>query len=138
MELIAPVGRVYHAGTLSGNPVSVRAGYETINYLFNNRETFYKNLEEKTQYLVNNIKELASKYNVPVCVNTIGSLFTIFFTDRPEVKNLEDALSSNMKILQYILIQCWKMELRVLHLNLKLILYQQHTLKRIWIKLLFQ
>lgn len=95
MELIAPFGRVYHAGTLSGNPVSVRAGYETINYLFNNRETFYKNLEEKTQYLVNNIKELASKYNVPVCVNTIGSLFTIFFTDRPEVKNLEDALSSN-------------------------------------------
>ena len=95
MELIAPVGRVYHAGTLSGNPVSVRAGYETINYLFNNKEIFYKNLEEKTQYLVSNIKELALKYSVSVCVNTIGSLFTIFFTDRSEVKNLEDALSSN-------------------------------------------
>lgn len=95
MELIAPVGRVYHAGTLSGNPVSVRAGYETISYLYNNRETLYKTLEEKTQYLVNNIKELAAKYNVPACVNTIGSLFTIFFTDRSEVNNLEDALSSS-------------------------------------------
>lgn len=95
MKLIAPVGRVYHAGTLSGNPVSVRAGYETISYLYNNRKTLYKTLEEKTQYLVNNIKELAAKYNIPACVNTIGSLFTIFFTERPEVNNLEDALSSN-------------------------------------------
>lgn len=95
MDLIAPVGRVYHAGTLSGNPVSVRAGFETINYLYNNKETFYKELEEKTQYLVRNIRELAKKYSVPVCVNSIGSLFTIFFTDRAEVNNLEDALSSN-------------------------------------------
>lgn len=95
MNLVAPVGRVYHAGTLSGNPVSVRAGYETVSYLYNNRENFYKKLSEKTQYLVSNIRELAKKYSVPVCVNSIGSLFTIFFTDRPEVNNLEDALSSN-------------------------------------------
>lgn len=95
MNLVAPVGRVYHAGTLSGNPVSVRAGYETVSYLYNNRENFYKELSEKTQYLVSNIRELAKKYSVPVCVNSIGSLFTIFFTDRPEVNNLEDALSSN-------------------------------------------
>lgn len=95
MNLVAPVGRVYHAGTLSGNPVSVRAGYETVSYLYNNRENFYKELSEKTQYLVSNIRELAKKYSVPVCVNSIGSLFTIFFTDRTEVNNLEDALSSN-------------------------------------------
>lgn len=95
MNLVAPVGRVYHAGTLSGNPVSVRAGYETVSYLYNNRENFYKELSEKTQYLVSNIRELAKKYSVSVCVNSIGSLFTIFFTDRTEVNNLEDALSSN-------------------------------------------
>ena len=95
MDLVAPVGRVYHAGTLSGNPVSVRAGYETVSYLYNNRENFYKELSEKTQYLVSNIRELAKKYSVSVCVNSIGSLFTIFFTDRTEVNNLEDALSSN-------------------------------------------
>ncbi|MDO4589163.1 MAG: glutamate-1-semialdehyde 2,1-aminomutase [Fusobacterium sp.] len=95
MNLVAPVGRVYHAGTLSGNPVSVTAGYETVSYLYNNRENFYKELSEKTQYLVSNIRELAKKYSVPVCVNSIGSLFTIFFTDRTEVNNLEDALSSN-------------------------------------------
>ena len=95
MNLVAPVGRVYHAGTLSGNPVSVRAGYETVSYLYNNRETLYKELSEKTQYLVSNIRELAKKYGISICVNSIGSLFTIFFTDRPEVNNLEDALSSN-------------------------------------------
>lgn len=95
MDLVAPVGRVYHAGTLSGNPVSVRAGYETVSYLYNNRETLYKELSEKTQYLVSNIRELAKKHGVSICVNSIGSLFTIFFTDRPEVNNLEDALSSN-------------------------------------------
>lgn len=95
MDLVAPVGRVYHAGTLSGNPVSVRAGYETVSYLYNNKETLYKELSEKTQYLVSNIRELAKKYGVSICVNSIGSLFTIFFTDRPEVNNLEDALSSN-------------------------------------------
>lgn len=95
MDLVAPVGRVYHAGTLSGNPVSVRAGYETVSYLYNNRETLYKELSEKTQYLVSNIRELAKKYGISICVNSIGSLFTIFFTDRPEVNNLEDALSSN-------------------------------------------
>ena len=95
MDLVAPVGRVYHAGTLSGNPVSVRAGYETVSYLYNNRETLYKELSEKTQYLVSNIRELAKKHGVSICVNSIGSLFTIFFTDRPEVTNLEDALSSN-------------------------------------------
>lgn len=95
MDLVAPVGRVYHAGTLSGNPVSVRAGYETVSYLYNNRETLYKELSEKTQYLVSNIRELVKKHSVSICVNSIGSLFTIFFTDRPEVNNLEDALSSN-------------------------------------------
>ena len=95
MNLVAPVGRVYHAGTLSGNPISVRAGLETVNYLYNNRETIYKELENKTKYITDNLKKLADKYKVPVCINRLGSLYTIFFTENSEVKNLEDALSSN-------------------------------------------
>ena len=95
MNLVAPIGRVYHAGTLSGNPISVRAGLETVSYLYNNRETIYKELENKTKYITENLEKLAKKYNVPVCINRLGSLYTIFFTERNEVKNLEDALSSN-------------------------------------------
>ena len=95
MNLVAPIGRVYHAGTLSGNPISVRAGLETVSYLYNNKEIIYKELENKTKYITENLEKLAKKYNVPVCINRLGSLYTIFFTERDEVKNLEDALSSN-------------------------------------------
>lgn len=95
MNLVAPIGRVYHAGTLSGNPISVRAGLETVSYLYKNRETIYKELENKTKYITENLEELAKKYNVPVCINRLGSLYTIFFTEKDDVKNLEDALSSD-------------------------------------------
>lgn len=96
MELIAPVGRVYHAGTLSGNPISVRAGFETISYLYENKNTIYKDLEVKTNYIANEIKKLIKKYKVSACINNVGSLFTIFFTNKELVENLDDALTSNI------------------------------------------
>lgn len=95
MQLVAPVGRVYHAGTLSGNPVAVRAGYEMLTYLTENKDLLYKELEEKVKYITEGAKKSAEKYGVNIVINSIGSLFTIFFTDRKEVNNLEDALSSN-------------------------------------------
>lgn len=95
MDLVAPVGRVYHAGTLSGNPISSRAGFATIKYLCENKEKVYKELEEKTKYLVERINKSAEKYSVNICLNNLGSLFTIFFTDGDEVKNLDDSLKSN-------------------------------------------
>lgn len=96
MDLIAPVGRVYHAGTLSGNPISVRAGFETINYLYENKDRIYKELEIKTNYIADEIRKLIKKYKISACVNNIGSLFTIFFTNKELVKNLDDALTSNI------------------------------------------
>lgn len=95
MDLVAPVGRVYHAGTLSGNPISARAGYATIKYLKENKDEVYKKLEENVNYLVSGIENLSKKYSVDVCVNKLGSLFTIFFTDNKKVENLEDSLKSN-------------------------------------------
>lgn len=95
MDLVAPVGRVYHAGTLSGNPISAKAGFATIKYLRDNKEKVYKELEEKTKFLVENIKKLAEKYSVNICLNSLGSLFTIFFTDNKVVENLEDSLKSD-------------------------------------------
>lgn len=93
MDLISPVGNVYHAGTLSGNPISVAAGIETISILKENPE-IYENINKKTENLVNKINELIKKYNVPATVNYFGSLFTIFFA-KEKVKTLEDAMNTN-------------------------------------------
>ena len=93
MDLISPVGNVYHAGTLSGNPISVAAGIETISILKENPE-IYESINKKTENLVNKINELIKKYDVLATVNYFGSLFTIFFA-KEKVKTLEDAMSTN-------------------------------------------
>ena len=93
MDLISPVGNVYHAGTLSGNPISVAAGIETISILKKNTE-IYENINTKTENLVNQINELIKKYSIPASVNHFGSLFTIFFS-KEKVDTLEKAISSN-------------------------------------------
>lgn len=94
MDMIAPVGDVYHAGTLSGNPISVTAGFETLSIL-KNTPSLYTNLEAKVDYIVEGIYKLSEKYDVPVCVNKAGSLFTIFFTDKKKVETLEDVMASD-------------------------------------------
>ena len=93
MNLISPVGNVYHAGTLSGNPISVAAGIETISILKENPE-IYENVNKKTENLVNKINQLIKKYDIPASVNHFGSLFTIFFS-KEKVKTLEDAINTN-------------------------------------------
>ena len=93
MDLISPVGNVYHAGTLSGNPISVAAGIETISILKKNTE-IYENINTKTENLVNQINELIKKHSIPASVNHFGSLFTIFFS-KEKVDTLEKAISSN-------------------------------------------
>jgi glutamate-1-semialdehyde 2,1-aminomutase len=96
MNMVAPLGNVYHAGTLSGNPVSVSAGLETIKILKENRD-IYNTLEERTKKLVENIRELIKKYGINATVNHLGSLYTIFFSDK-KVKNLEDAMNTDDKM----------------------------------------
>lgn len=95
MNLVAPLGNVYHAGTLSGNPISAVAGYKMLSYLKNNKDTLYKELEEKVKYITEKIKILAKENSVDICVNSLGSLFTIFFTKEKLVENLENSLKSN-------------------------------------------
>ena len=95
MNLISPIGNVYHAGTLSGNPISVTAGIETISILKKNPE-IYKNINKKTEILVNKINNLIQKYDIPASVNHFGSLFTLFFAKK-KVKTLEDAVNTNDK-----------------------------------------
>jgi glutamate-1-semialdehyde 2,1-aminomutase len=80
MRLVAPLGPVYQAGTLS-NPVAVAAGLETLRLLKALKP--YPALEDKTQSLVEGIRQAALCLGVPVTVNSAGSMFTVFFTGHP-------------------------------------------------------
>ena len=93
MNLISPLGNVYHAGTLSGNPVSVAAGIKTISILKDNPDMYTK-LNEKVAQFVKKLEKLVEKYNISATVNSAGSLFTIFFSDK-KVKNLDDAINTS-------------------------------------------
>ena len=90
MEMVSPLGPVYQAGTLSGNPIATAAGLETLRIL---REDpgIYQRLEEKAQRIAETVREAAGE---AVCVNRIGSLLSIFFTPE-QVTDHESAVSSD-------------------------------------------
>ena len=95
MEHLAPVGSVYQAGTLSGNPPAVTAGITTLKILKNKQ--IYKSLEQKTKFLYETIKQNIKKFKHQVVINYIGSMFTIFFTEK-EVYDYETVLSADTKL----------------------------------------
>lgn len=80
MGMVAPEGPVYQAGTLSGNPLAMNAGLATLKKLFQN--DVYSKLEAKTGEFVKGIRDIISKTGVNATVNTIGSMFTLFFTEK--------------------------------------------------------
>ena len=93
MSEVAPSGPIYQAGTLSGNPVAVTAGLATLSMLQRD-PTIFKQVEDSTKALCYGLEELAKKYNVPAVVQRVGSMFTLFFTDKP-VHNFDDASACN-------------------------------------------
>lgn len=93
MDYIAPVGPVYQAGTLSGNPLAMTAGLTTLNLI--SRNGFYENLDQKAEDLCSGLKSLAEEKGLPVYFTRVGSMFSAFFTDN-QVKNYEDAKKSNL------------------------------------------
>ena len=92
MELVAPLGPVYQAGTLSGNPVAMVAGLSQLRILKNNPE-IYTELERKGALLEEGLKDALS--GIPVQVNRVGSLLTVFFTEQP-VTGYDQARSSDL------------------------------------------
>ncbi len=95
MELIAPSGPVYQAGTLSGNPLAMAAGYATLRRLTGSR-TMYNKLESLGRLLEEGIGESFAAAGVPVQVNRVGSMFTAFFTST-DVVDYETAKTSDTK-----------------------------------------
>jgi glutamate-1-semialdehyde 2,1-aminomutase len=80
--MIAPSGKVYQAGTYSGNPVSVAAGLATLKIL-RGRKGFYSELEQKCVKLVRGLETVAGDLGLKVRVNRVGSMFQMFLTEEP-------------------------------------------------------
>jgi glutamate-1-semialdehyde 2,1-aminomutase len=93
MQHMSPVGPVYQAGTLSGNPLAMTAGITTLEILRANPP--YAVLEERTAHLVAETSQAAKRYNVPLYATTIGSMFTLFFSAKP-VRNYDDASACDL------------------------------------------
>jgi len=83
MEWVAPMGPVYQAGTLSGNPVAVSAGLAALSVLKTRNP--YKALEQMTVWFTDSIERMAREMGLSIRINRIGSLFTVFFTNAPVV-----------------------------------------------------
>jgi glutamate-1-semialdehyde 2,1-aminomutase len=94
MEGVAPLGGVYQAGTLSGNPLAMAAGIETLEILKSRR--VYQDLEKKTSYLTERIFESAEERGIPVSINRATGMFTLFFTGGP-VRDYFSAKMSDTK-----------------------------------------
>ncbi len=94
MDRVAPAGPVYQAGTLSGNPLAVSAGLATLKRL--QREDPYGRLEARGASLQRSLLDIATKFDVPVRLNRVGSMLTLFFSDR-EVTDFASAKTSDLQ-----------------------------------------
>ncbi|MEK6791333.1 MAG: glutamate-1-semialdehyde 2,1-aminomutase [Deltaproteobacteria bacterium] len=93
MEMLSPAGPVYQAGTLSGNPIAMTAGIETLKLL--QKKGVYEKLFKTTEALCSGIEEIAARRNVKCRVARAGSMFTVFFTDA-HVQNFADAKTCDL------------------------------------------
>jgi len=93
MEHIAPLGPVYQAGTLSGNPIAMSAGLKTLELIA--KPEFFKNLTKKTETLVEGLLDQAKSAGVPLTANQVGGMFGIFFTSDEQVSNFAQSTACN-------------------------------------------
>lgn len=90
MEYLSPVGPVYQAGTMSGNPIVMSAGYATVKKLYEN-PSYYDYIENLAIKLQKGVEEIAKEKGLPIVVNRFKSMMTIFFNEEGKVKNYDDA-----------------------------------------------
>ncbi len=95
MDHLAPIGDVYQAGTLSGNPLAVSAGISMMHLI--DQYGIYEKAEAQSLKLVSGIKKVISKNKVPMQVNAVGTMFTVFFTNHP-INNVNDVNQCDFKM----------------------------------------
>jgi glutamate-1-semialdehyde 2,1-aminomutase len=101
METIAPAGKVYQAGTYSGNPLSVIAALATLRFLRASGKDFYAKMEKKCSAIVNPIKKAIRECNLKAQVNNLASMFQIFFTETPVYDYATVKTSDTNKFMKY-------------------------------------
>lgn len=94
MSHLAPLGPVYQAGTLSGNPIAMRAGLTTLNIINNDRELFNR-IDKATEILDTEITKIFEEKGIPVHTNRLGSMMSVFFTEQKEIRNFTDVTKCN-------------------------------------------
>ncbi len=93
MDSLAPVGPVYQAGTLSGNPIAMTAGLTTLKLL--SERGFHDQLNRKTRSLVDGMLEAASKNNIPLTTNYVTGMFGLFFTEEEKITSFSQVTACN-------------------------------------------
>ncbi len=91
MEHLAPLGPVYQAGTLSGNPVAMAAGLKTLELI--SEPGFYESLSAKTETLTSGLKESAKKAGIAFATNQVGGMFGLFFTDTENLTRFKQVMA---------------------------------------------
>ena len=101
MKTIAPSGKVYQAGTYSGNPVSVTAGLETLKFLRDKRESFYPEMENKCKEIVRKLRRVIDEHDLRLQINHVASMFQVFFTEKPVYDYKTAKTADNKKFMMY-------------------------------------
>ncbi len=94
MACLAPLGSVYQAGTLSGNPVAMAAGLATLALV--SQPGFYEALENRVRVLVEGLVTTAHRFGVPFMAQSVGGMFGLFFTETPSVQNYDQVMNTNV------------------------------------------
>jgi glutamate-1-semialdehyde 2,1-aminomutase len=101
MKMMAPSGKVYQAGTFSGNPVSVVAGLAMLRFLSRNRRSFYSSMESKCRSIVGSLKAVFRDLGLKMQVNHVASMFQLFFTDVPVRDYMSVKTADNKKFMEF-------------------------------------
>lgn len=95
MQHIAPLGPVYQAGTLSGNPIAMAAGLKTLELI--SQPGFFDSLEAKTTKLVNGLQAVADEAGIPFTTNQVGGMFGFFFSEEKQISRFAQVAQGNME-----------------------------------------
>ncbi|MEP2777120.1 MAG: glutamate-1-semialdehyde 2,1-aminomutase [Luteolibacter sp.] len=105
MDMVAPIGPVYQAGTLSGNPLAMAAGLTQLRELSSGRPDGYARLDQLGAHFEKSLSALMVKKGIPHSINRVGSMFCLYFTDR-EIINVDDVMKQDMELFKKFFWAC--------------------------------